>query len=88
MFPDAFDCILCEEYVGTREIDGSEYVQFAVNTMLYQIGISDVPNFFFYVFYKSDELDRTVGSYKTAHKLYQIEGLKKKDFPKEFRKEM
>ena len=82
-FPDPYsNCYLNEEYIGSVEIDGIDYQKNASSTSLWRVGIHNVPDFYFYTYYKeSDIVGRTVGEYMKAHKLFQVDDLDKEDFP-------
>ena len=82
-FPDPYsNCYLDEDYIGFCEIDGVSYEQNASSTVLWRAGIHDVPNFFFYTYYREEDVkSHTVGSYMNARKLFQIDELDEEDFP-------
>lgn len=82
-FPDPYsNCYLDESYIGSCEIDGVAYQQNATSTDLWRVGMHNVPNFFFYTYYKEEDIEsRTVGSYMSAQKLFRIDDLDEEDFP-------
>ena len=82
-FPDSYSsCYLDESYIGSCEIDGVAYKQYASNTVLWRVGIHNAPNFFFYTYYREEDVESgTVGSYMNARKLFQIDDLDEEDFP-------
>lgn len=82
-FPDIYsNCYLDEKYIGSCEIDGVAYNKYASNTDLWRAGIHNVPNFFFYSYYREEDLKGgTVGDYMNARKLFQVDDLDVKDFP-------
>lgn len=84
-FPNPYsNCYLDEDYIGLCEIDGVAYKQYASNTVLWRAGIHGVPNFFFYTYYREEDVkNRTVGEYMKARKLFQVDDLDPEDFPKE-----
>lgn len=84
-FPDPY-CLpyLDEEYICNETIDGEEYEKNASYTSFWKCGIQGIPMFRFYTFYAIDDIpNRTVGEYKNARKLYQIDDLNEDDFPSE-----
>ncbi|MBE6618413.1 MAG: hypothetical protein E7626_01355 [Ruminococcaceae bacterium] len=87
-FPDPYsNCYLNEEYIGHCEIDGVAYEQNASSTVLWRVGIPNVPDFFFYTYYREEDIEsRTVGSYMNARKLFRVDDLDAEDFPEEFKK--
>lgn len=82
-FPDPYsNCYLDEKYIGSCEIEGIAYQQYASSTDLWRVGIHNIPNFFFYTYYREEDIKgRSVGEYMNARKLYQIEDLNASDFP-------
>lgn len=84
-FPDPYsNCYLDEDYIGSCEIDGITYRQYATTTMLWRVGIHNVPNFNFYTYYREEDIEgNTVGEYMNARKLYQSDDLNTEDFPSE-----
>lgn len=90
-FPDPYsNCYLDESYIDTCEIDGVSYQKYASNTDLWRVGIHNVPNFFFYTYYREEDVEgHTVGDYMNAQKLFQIDDLDDEDFPLlQYEKEM
>lgn len=83
-FPDPYsNCYLNEDFIEHVEIDGISYEKNASSTSLWRVGIEDVPEFFFYTYYRDEDIpNHKVGEYKKAQKLYQVENLDKGDFPK------
>ena len=82
-FPDPYsNCYLEEDFLERVEIDGVQYEKYTVRTHLWRCGMPPkTPDFFFYTYYKSEDVKgRTVGDYMRAFKLYQVEGVNKKDF--------
>lgn len=84
-FPDPYsNCYLDEEYIESCVVDGITYQKYASRTALWRVGIHNVPNFFFYTYYREEDIKgRTVGEYMNAHKLYQVDDLNRDDFPSE-----
>lgn len=82
-FPDPYsNCYLDEEYIGPCEIDNVPYTQYASSTALWRVGIHNVPDFFFYTYYREEDITgRTVGEYMNARKLFQVDDLDAEDFP-------
>ena len=82
-FPDPYsNCYLEERYIGSCEVDGVAYKQYASNTDLWRIGIHKVPNFFFYTYYKEEDVEGgTVGDYMKAQKIFRVDELDEEDFP-------
>ena len=62
--------------------DGVAYQKNATSTDLWRAGIHNVPNFFFYTYYREEDIEsRSVGDYMNAQKLFQIDDLDEEDFP-------
>lgn len=82
-FPDPYsNCYLDEKFIGSYEIDGVAYQKNATSTDLWRAGIHNVPNFFFYTYYREEDIEsRSVGDYMNAQKLFQIDDLDEEDFP-------
>lgn len=82
-FPDPYsNCYLDERYIGSCEIEGVGYQQYATSTDLWRVGIHNVPNFFFYTYYKEEDVEsHTVGDYMNAQKLFRLDDLDEEDFP-------
>ena len=82
-FPDPYsNCYLDEKYIGSCEIDGVAYEKDASSTALWRVGIHNVPDFFFYTYYREEDIEgRKVGEYMNARKLFQIDELDAEDFP-------
>ena len=86
-FPDPYsNCYLDEKYIGSCEIDGVAYQQYASSTALWRVGIEGIPNFFFYSYYREEDIkDRKVLSYMNARKVFQVDDLDASDFPEELK---
>lgn len=82
-FPDPYsNCYLDESYIDECEIDGVAYKQYATNTDLWRAGLYNVPNFFFYSYYRKEDVEGgTVGDYMNAQKLFRVDELNEEDFP-------
>jgi len=81
-FPDPYsNCYLNEDFVEECEIDGVDYEKNISYCDLGRIGMR-IPPFCFYTYYRGEDIeDHTVGSYKSARKLFQVEDLELEDFP-------
>lgn len=87
-FPDPYtNCYLNESFLEDNvEICGELYQKYATSTSLWRVGIHDVPDLYFYTYYKAEDIKgHTVGDYMNAHKLYQIDELNDEDFPNKVR---
>lgn len=81
-FPDGDIPYLISDYLGECEIDGEIYYKDACHTMLWLVGIHNIPDFQFYRYYRASDIpNHKVGEYLAAKKLYQIENLNSEDFP-------
>ena len=81
-FPDGNIPYLISDYVGECEIDGEQYYKEACHTMLWLVGIVDVPDFKFYRYYRMADIPtHKAGEFYAAKKIYQIEDLNEEDFP-------
>lgn len=71
-FPDRVPYVVSES-AGECEIDGEEYIQENSHTMLWLMGIHDVPDLNFSTYYrKADIPNGTGGEYAAAKKLYLL----------------
>ncbi len=82
-FPDPYTLpYLDEEFICEETVDGKDYEKNASYTSFWKCGIDDVPMFRFYTLYDVEDLpNHTVGEYRNARKLFQIEDLDDDDFP-------
>lgn len=82
-FPNPYsNCYLDEDWVGDCEIEEVAYKKYTSSTALWRVGMPNVPDFFFYTYYRTEDVpNNKVGEYMNARKLFQIEELDAEDFP-------